>query len=888
MREKHHQHRLWRRPRGQIFSWVVTVVVALVLSLLDIVPAQASPSCGGSAPALTDFVLEFTPNTSSFTLDLPAQHFRGQVDWGDGGVDFPDYSASSATPSHAYSSLTVGQPFYVCLTGFATAFGSPENPSSPSYNPWNFHWAGQEQLTAVTQWGSLEEPGGSTTFISLGAAFNGATRLCAVADYMTDDVIDMMYMFQDASSLGNGCAVNFSHWDTSHVLSMHRMFSGATYFNGDVSSWDVSSVNWMSGMYSGNAYFNSDISSWNTSAVIDMSFMFHNATVFNQPINFVPASGGTPSKWDTGHVENMDGMFKGAAIFDQDLNNWDTSSVREMSEMFLGATEFGRSLGNVSAWDTSEVGSAFWSSGMDGMFALAENFNSNISNWDTSNVKDMTGMFAGATRFNRNISYVPASGGTPSKWDTSNVTHMTGMFSDATAFNGDISNWHTDNLEDSAIMFQRATNFNRNINSVNGAWNMSNVGNVQSMFAWASSFNGDISDWDISSVMNMSNMFRGATSFNQDIGNWDTGLVLNMASMFREASVFNQDLSGWETTEVRHMEEMFMNATAFNGDISTWDVRHVSNMSSMFDSAVSFNQNISGWQTLELAECEYMFSGAATFNQNLSGWTMTGVTDMESMFEGATAFNGDVTTWDVSNVDWMGWMFNNASSFNQDLSAWNIGAVTAADWMLSGTSLSTLNYSKLLRSWATQPHQSGTAQNPIVLAVNTVQYNGYDTDYYNTVEADRQALIDNHWDIFDGGPTPAQSSSIVAIPSTTSITVGQPVSASILSGGMGMPYGTFTFANPSAVLPVGPQSVLVDFTPDDDIAYLPTTVTVTLLVASAPAPTPTPTSSATGLSTTGIHSGSIEWGGTVAAGLMLLGGVLRFWSSRRKHNTGVG
>ena len=54
-----------------------------------------------------------------------------------------------------------------------------------------------------------------------------------------------------------------------------------------------------------------------------------------------------------------------------------------------------------------------------------------ISNWDVSNVTDMSSMFYGCTYFNQDIS----------GWDVSNVTDMAQMFRECRSFNQDISSW---------------------------------------------------------------------------------------------------------------------------------------------------------------------------------------------------------------------------------------------------------------------------------------------------------------------------------------------------------------------------------------------------------------------------------------------------------------
>ncbi len=49
---------------------------------------------------------------------------------------------------------------------------------------------------------------------------------------------------------------------------------------------------------------------------------------------------------------------------------------------------------------------------------------------------------------------MPASfNGDISDWDVSDVTDMSGMFSDADSFNGDISDWDVSNVTDMSHMF---------------------------------------------------------------------------------------------------------------------------------------------------------------------------------------------------------------------------------------------------------------------------------------------------------------------------------------------------------------------------------------------------------------------------------------------------
>ncbi len=87
--------------------------------------------------------------------------------------------------------------------------------------------------------------------------------------------------------------------------------------------------------------------------------------------------------------------------------------------------------------DTSEV------TDMSGLFNYKDQFRGDISQWNTSNVRDMSFMFD-ACQFNGDISL----------WNTSKVASMRYMFCDA-AFEGDLSQWSFDSLIDKDYMFTK-------------------------------------------------------------------------------------------------------------------------------------------------------------------------------------------------------------------------------------------------------------------------------------------------------------------------------------------------------------------------------------------------------------------------------------------------
>ena len=222
----------------------------------------------------------------------------------------------------------------------------------------------------------------------------------------------------------------------------------------------------------------------------------------------------------------------------------------------------------INSWDVSAI--------TDMSYIFFNNgFNSNISNWNVSNVVNMTGMFQSNSSFNQPLN----------SWNVGNVTNMYYLFNGATAFNQPLDSWNVSKVSNMSGMFQSASAFNQPINS----WNVSNVNNTRQMFYIAVAFNQPLNSWNVTKMVNASDMFYRATAFNGDISNWNTMVCTNMDNMLRETSAFNQNISRWNVRKVTSMNAMFLSATAFNQNIKTWSVVSCTNFTGMFNGATMMN-----------------------------------------------------------------------------------------------------------------------------------------------------------------------------------------------------------------------------------------------------------------------------------------------------------
>ena len=139
---------------------------------------------------------------------------------------------------------------------------------------------------------------------------------------------------------------------------------------------------------------------------------------------------------------------------------------------------------------------------MSQMFYCTHITSLDVSNFDTSNVNNMSCMFEEC----HNITTLDVS-----KFNTSNVTNMSYMFNDCSKLTSlDVSKFDTSNVTDMATMFSGCSN----LTSLDlSSFNTSKVRNMDSMFFYCSKLTSvDISNFDTSKVIDMSTMFYNCSN----------------------------------------------------------------------------------------------------------------------------------------------------------------------------------------------------------------------------------------------------------------------------------------------------------------------------------------------------------------------------------------
>lgn len=212
--------------------------------------------------------------------------------------------------------------------------------------------------------------------------------------------------------------------------------------------------------------------------------------------------------------------------------------------------------------------------------------------------------------------------------DLSIVTDCSNMFDSCSKFNSNISNWNTSNIIKMDNMFARCSSFNQPLNT----WNMGNVTSLVSMFYGCSSFNQPLNNWNTSNIVFMGELFYDCFLFNQPLNNWNTSNVLSIDGMFWNCHMFNQPLNNWNTSNMVYMSGVFYGCSSFNQPLNNWNTSNVTRMWLMFSNCSSFNQPLNSWNTSNVENMWEIFDNAIVFNQNIGSWNIEKVDTVDFLF----------------------------------------------------------------------------------------------------------------------------------------------------------------------------------------------------------------------------------------------------------------
>jgi len=331
------------------------------------------------------------------------------------------------------------------------------------------------------------------------------------------------------------------------------------------------------------------------------------------------------------------------------ISDWDVTDVTDMTDVFRGRSGFQH---DISAWDMAGVTT------MEGMFQGAAAFNGNLTTWNVGAVASLKNTFAGASAFEGN--------GLDAWAPTAALLTLEGAFSDAYNFDADLTTWNVGGVGDMSTMFARATAFRGN---GLGAW------------------------FPTTALLTLEGAFSGATSFDADLSSWDVGGVTTLDSAFSGAEVYaGAGLENWvPSSSLESLRNTFSGALAFDGDVSGWDVSGVTTLEGTFANAAAFNSDVGGWDVSSVITLESTFSGARTFDANLVSWIVASVDNAEFAFADTVAFAGwGVGGWAAFNPARAEGMFRNAVGLTSDPAGVFDKAKDGWDWsQASGTGRTT-------------------------------------------------------------------------------------------------------------------------------------------------------------------------------------------------------
>ncbi|MDG9733798.1 MULTISPECIES: BspA family leucine-rich repeat surface protein [Leuconostoc] len=400
-----------------------------------------------------------------------------------------------------------------------------------------------------------------------------------------------------------------------------------------------------------------DLQNFDTSNVTSMSYWFYNSKGLTNP---------DLSALNTSNVTNMSNMFYGTLATSLDLSAWNVDKVTTFAYMFSGATAL--TTLNLSSWGAHRTADVVSMAHMFYNTAALQNDNFNLTDFNTTNVNNMTYMFQSTGLTNLDLSM----------WDITKVADFSYMFNGSKIVNLDLSHWGENRTAENVNMADMFYNTQFLENLVLTDFKTNHVTNMAYMFGYTKKMTVlDLSQWDVSEVTNFSYMFASSSLVTLNVSNWcknGTAENINMSHMFQwMVGLENLIQSDFTTDRVTDMSYMFQSFSKEYLDLSSWNVSKVTTFVGMFNGTEAKTIDLSGWgvnRTAENVTMEDMFRSTNVEGLTLNNFDTINVTDMTRMFESINLNALDLSHFNVDQVTEFQFMFNKSKLEVINLSSW--------------------------------------------------------------------------------------------------------------------------------------------------------------------------------------------------------------------------
>lgn len=460
--------------------------------------------------------------------------------------------------------------------------------------------------------------------LSMSSMFTGAVAFNGdVVNWNPSSVTTMTYMFNECNVFNQ----NISKWNVSNVTNMSQMFRNAEIFNQDIGGWNVGNVVDMNYMFGGAYAFKQDLSGWCVGSVPpDRGF----GTSGKLTADLLPVWGSCPVN-GLGLLITSTDTLDGATPLTLDFKNVTGYWSVKVNNVLIADPHYTDSGVSVTKDLTDLKISLNDLRGVTRQYALrvtCDKLTIGTESYDTlpgTRTVELNRFYTKIKQYvfkvNDDRLIVPLT-------LQSNLTTLDEMFKNCINFNSDVSEWNTSNITSMSQTFEGCNTFNQDVSK----WNVTNVTSMYNLFKNAVKFDQDLTKWNTSSVVNMSGLFNNCSQFDSNLSQWIITNVTDVSYMFNNCGSFNQDISLWDVSNITNMANMFNGCVLFNSGLSTWNTFKVTDMSGMFNGCVKFNNDIGAWQTGRVIDMSNMFKDCIIFNQDLSKWSVANIIAMPNGF----------------------------------------------------------------------------------------------------------------------------------------------------------------------------------------------------------------------------------------------------------------